>query len=58
MTSKPAFKTTFAIIITAIFGYIMYLLIDSVNTGLFFADETGKDGPYVRKRKNAAGPMA
>ena len=43
MTSKPAFKTTFAIIITAIFGYIMYLLIDSVNTGLFFTDESGKD---------------
>lgn len=43
MTSKPTFKTIFTIIITGLFGYIMYLLIDSVNTGLFFTEATGKD---------------
>lgn len=40
MTSKPAFKTVFTIIITAIFGYIMYMLVDSVMTGYFFMEET------------------
>ena len=38
MTSKPAFKIVFATIITGIFGYLMYMLVDAVRTGLFFAE--------------------
>lgn len=40
MTSKPTFKIVFATIITGIFGYLMYMLVDSVRTGFFFVDET------------------
>lgn len=43
VTSKPTFKAIFTIIYTALFGYIMYLLIHSVKTGLFFTETTGKD---------------
>lgn len=43
MTKKPLFKVFAVLIITALFGYLLYMLYDSVKTGLFFQEETDKN---------------
>ena len=43
MTKKPLFKVIATLITSALFGYLIYMLIDSVKTGLFFIPENTKE---------------
>lgn len=43
MTKKPLFKVIATLITSALFGYLIYMLIDSVKTGLFFVSENTKE---------------